>query len=91
MLTHIELEAAVVIVLVLHLELENEGIPFGREVDGGVFQVSYPPGVRRGYADDTFSSFVGPDVEGDSVFVALQHREVRMDELDGVFLSTVVL
>ena len=70
-LTHIELEAAVVIVLVLHLELENECVPFGREVDGGVFQVSYPPGVRRGYADDTFSSFVRSDIKGDSILVAL--------------------
>ena len=31
-LTHVELQAAVVVILVLHLELENEGVPFGREV-----------------------------------------------------------
>ena len=69
-LTHVEFETAVVIVLVLHLEFEGEGLPLGLKIDRSVFEVADPAGVRRGYADDTFSGLVRSDIEGYPVFVA---------------------
>ena len=63
--THIEFQTSVVIIFLGHLELEFVCFPFGTEIDRRVGQVTYPPGVRRRDADDTFSSFICPDVSPD--------------------------
>ena len=89
-LTHIELKTSVVIVLVLHLEIERECLPFGSKIDRGVRQVSYPAGIRGRYADYTLARFIRLYVERYAVIVALEHRQIRMNELDGVFFRTVL-
>ena len=90
-LAHIEFKPAVVVVFVLHLELESECLPLSLKIDRRVFEIADPAGVRRGYSDDAFSGFVGTDIEGYFIFVALEHRKIRMNELHRIFLGTIVL